>query len=256
MKISVCELPNSRRGLDEQWPLLVRHAHESGSDLVLLPELPFFPWLAWRRRFNRERWSAAVSAHEDWLDRIPELFPAAVCGTRPLNRYGRRLNMGFVSSGKGGYAEVHSKYYLPQEKGFWERSWYERGDAEFRIHRISELALGFLICTELWFFQRARSYGKQGVHVICCPRATPQESLSKWLAGGRAAAVVAGAFCISSNRISQPRERADLGGRGWIIDPEGKVLGVTSPEEPFLTLDVDIGLAEIAKRTYPRYVPD
>lgn len=48
----------------------------------------------------------------------------------------------------------------------------------------------------------------------------------------------------------------NLGGLGWVIDPEGHVLGVTSPKEPFLTVEIDLDLADEAKQTYPRYLPD
>jgi N-carbamoylputrescine amidase len=49
----------------------------------------------------------------------------------------------------------------------------------------------------------------------------------------------------------------DFAGVGWIIEPEeGKVLGLTSAEQPFLTVDVDLTIAEKAKSTYPRYVLD
>jgi N-carbamoylputrescine amidase len=256
MKITVCELPNSSRGLARDWPRLVHHVHQTKSGLVLLPEMPFSPWLAWRRTYNPDLWQAAVKTHEQWKPRMRELAPAVVCGTFPITRKGRRLNVGFVHSVLRGFEPVHSKYYLPQEPGFWESSWYERGAGTFEPHRISGISLGFLICTELWFFQHARSYGQGGVHAILCPRATPNATLSKWVTGGRAASVVAGAFCLSSNRISESNERADLGGQGWITDPEGEVLGKTSRKKPFLTLDVDMGKAERAKRSYPRYVTE
>jgi len=52
-------------------------------------------------------------------------------------------------------------------------------------------------------------------------------------------------------------ESIEFGGAGWIIEPEeGSVLGVTSPNKPFLTVEIDLEHAEKAKRTYPRYVPD
>jgi len=50
--------------------------------------------------------------------------------------------------------------------------------------------------------ERARAYGKVGVHLIVNPRATERSTLDKWLTGGRAAAVIAGAFCLSSNRVT------------------------------------------------------
>ena len=117
--------------------------------------------------------------------------------------------------------------------------------------------MGFLICTELWFFEHAREYCKHGIHLLVCPRVTPQRSVDKWIAAGQAAAVVSGAFCLSSNLNGPNIESIEFGGVGWIIEPEeGSVLGVTSPIKPFLTVKIDIEKAEKAKHTYPRYVSD
>lgn len=33
-------------------------------------------------------------------------------------------------------------------------------------------------------------------------------------------------------------------------------MGVTSQTEPFLTVEIDLDLADEAKQTYPRYAPD
>ena len=62
---------------------------------------------------------------------------------------------------------------------------------------------------------------------------------------------------LSSNLGGTTPEGCDFAGVGWIIEPdEGKVLGLTSPEQPFLTLDIDLAEADKAKETYPRYVLD
>jgi N-carbamoylputrescine amidase len=101
----------------------------------------------------------------------------------------------------------------------------------------------------------AREYARQDVHLLLCPRATLAPSVDKWIAGGRTAAVVSGAFCLSSNFGGD--DGLQWGGNGWIIEPEGgNILGLTSPENPFLTLEIDLGVAEAAKQTYPRYVLD
>jgi hypothetical protein len=53
------------------------------------------------------------------------------------------------------------------------------------------------------------------------------------------------------------RHSEKWGGAGWIIEPEeGQVLGLTSADEPFLTLGIDLKVAETAKKTYPRYVAE
>ena len=51
---------------------------------------------------------------------------------------------------------------------------------------------------------------------------------------------VSGAFCISSNRSGVSRARDEFAGLGWIIDPEGEVLGVTVDSDPFVTCDLDL----------------
>ena len=65
-----------------------------------------------------------------------------------------------------------------------------------------------------------------------------------------------GAFCLSSNLSDPLGVGADCGGVGWIIDPDGEVIATTSVEEPFVTADIDLGIARHSKSTYPRYVRD
>jgi N-carbamoylputrescine amidase len=223
------------------------------SDLVLLPEMPFYPWFAFKPDFEISIWQDAVAAHDKWQDRLTELETAIVLGTRPVNRGDQRLNEGFCWTQADGYQVAHHKYYLPNEPGFWEASWYGRGDGSFTPVKCGDALVGFEICTELWAFERARAYGKAGVHLIATPRATPQMSLEKWLVAGRATAVTAGAFSLSSNHVSSAADPVYLGGQGWIVGPEGEVLGVTSQEQPFVTVEIELGLAEHAKHTYPRY---
>ena len=103
---------------------------------------------------------------------------------------------------------------------------------------------------------KAREYATQGVHLLVCPRATPAPTTDKWIAGGRAAAVVAGAYCLSSNFNGFCCPELDFGGTGWIIGPDGDLLGLTSAQKPYLSLEIDPAAAEAAKKTYPRYVLD
>ncbi len=257
MNVTVCELPNDSDGLTRQWARLVDHTRSSKSDLVLLPEMPFHPWLAASKRVDPEGWRQAMEAHRLWIQRLPELGAAVVMGTRPVIHGGLPHNEGFVWTPDKGTVAAHTKYYLPDEAGYWEATWYRRGQGTFETIACGETVCGFLICTELWFTRHARDYGLHGAHIIICPRVTPASSTDKWLAGGRTAAVASGAFCLSSNLAGPNIPGSDFGGTGWIIEPEeGAVLGTTSANAPFLTMDIDPGWAQAAKRSYPRYVAD
>lgn len=255
MKVTVCELPDATNELENDWRRLVEHLRQAESDLVLLPEMPFYPWFAQASDDSEQEWQKAVEAHDLWQKRLEELTPARVMGSRPVTINGQRLNEGFVWSSTDGYTPVHHKYYLPDEKWFWEGSWYEQGADHFELCQVQDAEAGFLICTELWAMDRARDYGKKGAHLVVTPRATELATADKWLTGGRVAAISAGAFHLSSNRSGTDKTgEFQFGGQGWISDPDGRVLGKTTSEDPFITKEIDLAIAEKAKTTYPRYV--
>lgn len=256
MRVTVCQLSDERDGFASDWEGLVAHVKSESSDLVLLPEMPFSRWFALGRDFDPGVWQAAVAAHDAWLARLHPLAPAVVLGSRPVNAGSYRRNEGFIWDQELGYRAVHSKYYLPNEEGYWEASWYGRGEGDFTPVQSGVARIGFAICTELWFLERARAYGQQGVQIIVTPRATGSVTVDKWLVGGRACAVVSGAFSLSSNRVSAAGQATDFGGQGWVVDPDGAVLGLTSREQPFVTVEIDLHTAELARQTYPRYVRD
>ncbi len=263
MRVTVCELRNDPAGLEEDWRSLAAHVRDAASDLVLLPEMPFHPWLASTRDVDPMRWQASVAAHDAWAARLHELGAATVVATRPVVDGGDRFNQALVWQADSGDVPVsHRKQYLPEEAGFWEALWYSPGPAGTECVTAGKpkgprAVIGFAICTEMWFLHRARAYSKQGVQLLASPRATLLPSVDKWLAGGRAAAVVSGAFSLSSNLAGSAGKHGDWGGGGWIVEPEeGEVLATTSRASPFATVEIDLAVADVAKSTYPRYVTD
>ena len=255
MKVTVCELRNEPGYLEQDWQELVDHVKSEVSDLVLLPEMPFYPWIARWNQVDDEIWKASVEAHDRWISRLTELETTLVISTRPIIREGKKFNEGFVWDSANSYKGVHRKYYLPDEEGWREASWYDRGEGEFSVIQSRIGIIGFLICTELWFNFHAREYAKQGVELLVTPRATEITSVDKWLTGGRTAAVISGAYSLSSNYSYGNKGNIEWGGSGWIIEPEeGQVLGVTSRKHPFLTLEIDLTAAQNAKHSYPRNV--
>ena len=207
-------------------------------------------WIFAGRRFSRGVWDRSVEEHGRWMGRLPELGAALVAGSRPVEVGARRFNEGFVWSTGGKVTGHHRKRYLPDQPGFYESSWYARGERKVSAFEARGWRTGFLICSDLWSVWNARSYGKDGTDMIMVPRATGL-SVDKWLAGGRAAAVVSGAYCLSSNRPGG-RGAAKFGGLGWVVGPDGEVLGLTSSDEPFVTIEIVREKARGAKMTYPR----
>ncbi len=220
MKVTVCELPDNWAQNDTLWNALMDHLASDPSDLLVLPEMPFFPWITRSDQVEPALWNKAVSAHDVWIGRLEELPIDMVALSRPVTQKGHRLNQGIVWTRQEGVLPCHEKYYLPDEPGYFEAAWYQRGSGQFQAAQVNGVTLGFMICTDLWFTDRAREYKRQGVDILICPRATPASGEDIWVPGGRAAAIVAGAFCLSSNFNGPNVPGEDFGGTGWIIEPE------------------------------------
>ena len=255
MKVTVCQLDNRPGYLQAMLDKLAAYIKEENSDFLLLPEMCFSEWLAADPVPDAKRWQSAVSDHKHQIARFDQLGARAIMGTRPIIRKnGSFRNEAYIWTAESGPQTVHEKYYLPDEPQYWENSWYDRGERRFELARALGMRLGVQICTEMWFFEWARHYAKSRAEILCVPRATPHSTQAKWLAGGQAAAVCSGAYCLSSNIWNPQGSKADLGGLGWIIDPDGGILATTNENAPFATAEIDLELARQSKNTYPRYV--
>ena len=255
MKVTVCQLDNRSLYLDAMLAGLEQHLKQENSDFLLLPEMCFAEWLAADPIADGARWKSAVLEHEKRIRQLHQLGVAAVVATRPIiRRSGSHRNQAYLWTSAGGLQGIHEKYYLPDEADYWENSWYDRGQPTYELARVQDVRIGIQICTEMWFFEWARHYARAQADILCVPRATPHGTLEKWLAGGQAAAVCSGAYCLSSNLWNPPGSKANLGGQGWVIDPDGVVLARTDEETPFRTVKIDLKYARRSKTTYPRYV--
>ncbi|MBK8136613.1 MAG: carbon-nitrogen hydrolase family protein [Chloroflexi bacterium] len=252
LRLTVCQLHNDPAQFEHDWRGLVSHVHAEKPNLILLPEMPFGPWFVATREYSVETWNEMVHLHEQWLKRLPELGSAAVMSSRPINEGENRYNEGFIWDAENGYRAAHRKAYLPDEEGFWEASWYQRGPRTYTSLEAHGARIGFLICTEMWFNEHARAYGRQGAHLIVTSRMTEPATLGKWMTGGRAVAVVSGAYHASSTRYGT----LQAGGVGWVIAPDGDVVALTSDATLYRTVSIDLDLAERSKQTYPRYVDE
>jgi N-carbamoylputrescine amidase len=234
VRVTVCQWPNNSARIERAWEALVEHVRDERSELVLLPEMPFYPALV-TRAFDPRTWSAALRAHEVWEARLAELGGAAVLATRPVDFGYERVDEGFIWEPDGaGSRAAHAKSVVGEEGGPFERTWYLAATPEFTPAQIGRLHVGFLIGAELQSAEEARRYGEEGVDVLVTPRATSQESAETWLATARAAATLAAACELSSSRVDGEK----LGGPGWVIGPAGEVLALTSDSAPFVTVDI------------------
>lgn len=251
LNVTVCELSDDRTAFEKDWKDLVAHCRQHKSDLVVLPEMIFSSWFVQSPNVDLAVWDRVVGEQQSCLPLLDELTPAAIIGSVAKVRREERVNESFLWDKE--YQPLRCKYFFPEEEGYYERSWFHAGDKEFSLSSHGRLKFGIALCTELWAMPQIQEYGRKGAHMIICPRATMAVTAHKWLVAGKASAITSGAYSVSSNRAGASRSGL-FGGQGWIIDPEGEVLGITSQDEPFVTRTISIERTERAKHTYPREV--
>jgi N-carbamoylputrescine amidase len=232
-KVTVCEIHDEADYFAGDWQRLTMHVASERSQLVVLPEMPFAAWLPKRPDFQNGAWNTAVEAHDRWELRLRELAPAIVAATRPVDFGSERYNEGFIWTSADGLRAVHAKSRLQNAKDSWERVWHQSAAAaDFEPIQLGELTLGFLIGAELAVSEEAERYRREGVRLVVSPRSTPVGDPEEWLEVACSAARHAGAFLLVSCRAGQ--------GPGWIINPEGELLGSTSKARPFLSMTIQL----------------
>jgi N-carbamoylputrescine amidase len=216
MIVTVCELPEDRKGFERGWAQLAEHIGQAGSGLVLLPDMDLSPGL--------------LAA---WEHRLGDLGAALVLGTCPVDFGAERYNEGFVWTADTGFLSVHAQ-----------------ASRDFVPIEVDGVDIGFMLGSEL----SARGelpYVRGDVDIVAMPRCTRAEQFAKRLECACAVATGVSAFALSSNR-SAPFE-----GQGWIVAPDGRVLGTTSASQPYFSLEIDLPSEQhSADRAHPRPVPD
>jgi N-carbamoylputrescine amidase len=119
--------------------------------------------------------------------------------------------------------------------------WFDQGDRNFRPVPCGPLRIGVQMCSEMMFPEHSRALDLAGAHLVVQPRATGPGK--KWKVASEMGAVGSGCYVISANRPSYPRDW--FCGNSWLLSPEAAILAETAAEQPFVTADIDLALAEI-----------
>jgi len=256
MKVTICEMSDNEDNFIVDWNELNTHLEENKPDLLLLPEMPFGKWIASEREVNSDAKRESAKKHEKWISKLEQLNAGYIIYSRPIIAGDKFFNTAFVYEKGKGHFKIHSKSFFPEENFFWEETWFDHEEVtRFEPLEIAEIKIGVLLCTEMWFTEYARHYGKQGIDILLCPRASGMASVNQWIRCGQTLAIISGAYCLSSNRSGAGDHGFQWGGSGWIAEPvSGNLHGITTPREKFITMEIDIDKSRNAKKEYPLYV--
>jgi N-carbamoylputrescine amidase len=258
MKISFVQWPTRLRAGDAVWQSIAVQVHLAKPDVLITNEMPFGAWLASSAQWDATLAAQSVQAHEDGLRALHALDLAWVLSSRPVSvntMHGPSLANEAFALHAGGYHSLHHKHFFPSEPGWQEADWFRCAQVGFEVTQCGPLRVGVLLCTELMFNEYARAYGRAGCHLIIVPRASGT-TLHTWHAACAMAAIVSGCYVVSANRVGQEPNGPLFGGVGMAYGPDGRLVCVSSDEQPLQSLHLDLAYAEQQKNEYPCYVKE
>lgn len=233
----------------DQLACICDKARDQQSDAILLPEMPAGKWVCENKPFNTAAAQNWVEQHDD----LEETLLKTGCSfffTRPVAFQGRLANQALYLS-QNDRKVLHSKQIFPSEPGWFETDWFLPGADQFRTMKVGGATVAFLICTEVFWPEIARSKFDEEIDVFLVPRAT-SGSEEKWLVAARFLAHVTGAYVASSNR-SHSAKTTDA---GFLVSPDGSFETHIMPQsEPDVaTFTVETKRVSDGKRSYPAYI--
>ena len=254
LRIAFVEWPEGLTVDDERWPSLADAVTAARPDILLTNELPFGPWMADGPTFSEVDAEHSIRAHKRGQDALSELDIPAVISTHPVWKGKRLANEAFVLE-KGIVRPLHRKQYFPNEPGWFESEWYTGDASGFEVADVAGVKVGVLVCTEAMFNERARGYGRDKAEVLVIPRASGT-NIESWKIAGAMASLVAGAYVVSSNRVGMSSSGTQFGGGGFAYAPQGRLLAVTTADDPLRIFEVKLEEVVSAQKDYPCYVPE
>ncbi|MBY3138996.1 carbon-nitrogen hydrolase family protein [Rhizobium laguerreae] len=237
----------------EAWADATAMLEDAAEDVLVTNEMPFGFWHPTRHMFNVDRAREWANLHERSLDALSRLPVRAVISSRPILSGNRLVNEAFALV-DGQYQFLHQKHYFPAENGWQEQAWFETSKEGFDVAAVAGVTVGVLVCTELMFPEKARWLAQLGADLIAVPRATGTDH-RMWRTAASMAAIVSGAYVVSSNRVGQHDTAApNFGGGGIIVDADGNEVAMTNRHQPAVRVEIDKAMSAAAKSRYPVYV--
>jgi N-carbamoylputrescine amidase len=253
-RVAFVQWPEGLAPGSDLWAALAEQVVASAPDVLITNELPFGTWLASSGVFDHTAAGHSVALHESGLDALRALGLPLVLSSRPVWAGRHLANEAFALRGES-YQALHHKHFFPAEEGWHETTWFRTARPGFEVADLSGLRVGVLLCTELMFNEHARAYGRAGADLILAPRATGGEA-STWKTAAAMAAIVSGAYVVSSNRIGSSPGSPVFDGGAFAFAPDGALLAQSSPADSLVLFDLDRAASRRQKAEYPNYVQE
>ena len=247
IKITTAEIPDEEAGYESAIKAISLHVNTEKPDLVVLPEMPFTPWIFTTDKVDTELWDNTVNNHSNWLNALISDLNAPLITSRPTSLNGKHLNQAIYIDKDRNIHPLRSKFFLPNEYPAVEVPWFDSGDSPDQTFQLDGLTMGIQLCSEILYAEIPRLLGMKAAQLIIQPRATGDDP--RWRAAALLAAATSGTFVIGANRRSSKLDW--FTGASWVYAPKGALLAETSQEKPVISIELDLSEVTEKQSQYP-----
>ena len=177
-------------------------------------------------------------------------------------------NTAVVFDTDGRICGKYRKMHIPDDPGFYEKSYFTPGDLGFEPIETSLGKIGVLVCWDQWYPEAARLMAMRGARMLVYPTAIgwnpddsddeKQRQLDAWITIQRSHAVANGIPVVSVNRCGFEEDPSgqtsgiDFWGSSFVTGPQGEILYMAPDDAPCEHIeDVDMSRSENVRQWWP-----
>ncbi len=224
---------------------LIEGASQSGSDLVILPEL----WTTGYDLENAMDYADGLNAGSfARLSALAEQYRIAIYGSALERSNGAAMNCASLHAADGRLSGAYRKIHL--FRLFDEHLWLGEGESPTALD-LPWGVTGLSICYDLRFPELFRRYAvadKAKLILICAE--WPLARVEHWRALLKARAIENQTYVVATNACGETGGTA-FGGHSVVIDPWGQALIEGGEDEALLTAEIDLDEVDRVRQSIP-----
>ncbi len=229
---------------------LVTRAAKKGSQIICLPELFSTLYFPQEEQSDARKYAELIPGNTTiTFSRLAKkLRIVIIVPLYEATKDGRYYNSVVVIDENGKILDTYRKIHIPHDPLFYEKNYFQEGDAGFKIIRTTYATIAPLICFDQWFPEAARIAALNGADIIFYPTAigwitnqkTKDDWHDAWLTIQRSHAIANNVFVASVNRVGTEK-KLDFWGTSFVCDPFGKLLAQgSSHNEEIIIADLTL----------------
>lgn len=230
---------------------MVREAARKGAQIICLQELYRTVYFPQNRKGNRDEWAETIPGESTkaFSRLAKELGVVVIVPLFEKAQGGGYYNAAAVIDWNGKLLPTYRKTHLPQDPLFYEKNYFQPGNAGYRVYPTRFADFAVLICYDQWFPEAARMATLAGAEVLFYPtaigtivgqRSRDGDWHDAWETVMRGHAIVNGTQVVAVNRVGR-EDRLRFWGQSFVCDSFGKVLRrASATQEEVLVAKLDL----------------